>query len=135
MNLATRNSVDTTLRFTIAGLALASASIHSTLGGAMFTLNAIGFAVLAVALVAPIALAERARWLTRLAVAGYAAATAVGWALFGARYETGYVSFALDLAIVGLALFDSFVADGSPIAIARRMLRLGASILPHASGA
>ena len=135
MNAITRSRVDVVLRVGIAGLALANAYIHSTLGSTMFTLNAIGFFVLAVALVAPIAIADRARFLTRLAVAGYAAATATGWFLFGARYDMGYLSFAIDLTIVGLALADSFIADGSPLAIARRVVSIGARFAPHPAGA
>jgi hypothetical protein len=131
----TKTRADLALRVTVAALAVANGWIHSQLGGLMFTLNAIGFVVLAVALVAPVWPAPQVRFLTRLAVAGYAAATAVGWLLFGARYDMGYLSFALDLAIMTLVAVDSLVADGSPIAIAKKLVRIGSRFVPGAAGA
>ena len=135
MSTKAKVNVDIALRVAVAALAVVNGYIHSTLGGTMFTLNAVGFVVLAVALVAPISLAGQARWLTRLAVAGYAVATATGWYLFGARYDVGYISFALDLTIFALVAIDSFVADGSPVTIARRLVNLGARFVPGTAGA
>ena len=63
------NLIDAALRTAIVGLTLATASIHATLGGALFTLNAIGYVVLATAMVAPLVIASRSagscasRWL------------------------------------------------------------------------
>ena len=45
------------LRFGIVALALGTAYIHSTLGGLLFTLNAIGYATFAIAMIVPISLA------------------------------------------------------------------------------
>ncbi len=135
MNASRTFKADFALRGSVAALALVDGYIHSTLGGLMFTLNAAGFVVLAVALVAPIGLAGHVRWLTRLAVLGFAASTAVGWYLFGARYDTGYIATAIDLVIVALNAADSFLVDGSPVAIARRLVRLGARFVPGSSGA
>src|SRR3970282_888370 len=59
-------------------LTLATAFIHLTLGGPLwllFRMNAVGYAVLAVALVVPIGLADRFRWLIRLALLGFVAGT------------------------------------------------------------
>jgi len=131
----TRSRIDIALRVTVAALALANGWIHSQLGGLMFTLNAIGFVVLAVALIAPVWPAPQVRFLTRLAVAGYAAATATGWLLFGARYDMGYLSFALDIAIMVVVAADSLVADGSPITIAKKLVHLGSRFVPGAAGA
>jgi hypothetical protein len=47
----------------------------------------------------------------------------------------GYSSFALDLVIVAVAAIDSFVADGSPVTIAKRMARLGTTFVPGRAGA
>jgi hypothetical protein len=135
MNATTKGRVDVGLRVGVAALAVANGYIHSQLGGLMFTVNAIGFVVLAVALVAPVWPAPQVRWLTRLAVAGYAAATAAGWLMFGARYDMGYISFALDITILAVVAADSLIADGSPIAIARKLVRLGARLVPGAAGA
>ena len=65
----------------------APAYIHSTLGGLLFTLNAIGYAVAAVAMVIPLALAVRFRWIVRLGLIGYAMTTIVGWAIQGPYYS------------------------------------------------
>ena len=139
MNTVTKNRVDVALRLAVAGLAVANGYIHSQLGGLMFTLNAVGFVVLAAALLAPVWPAPQVRFLTRLAVAGYAVATASGWILFGARYDTGYISFALDLTIFALIAADSLAADGSPVTIAKKLVRLGVTVahrvVPGTAGA
>lgn len=66
---------DVVIRAAIVGLALATGYIHSTLGGLLFTLNAVGYAVAAIAMVIPLALAVRFRWFVRLGLIGYAATT------------------------------------------------------------
>lgn len=132
---ATRTRADVVLRVSAAALALANGWIHLQLGGLMFTLNAIGFAVLAVALVAPIAPAPQLRFLTSLALAAYAAATAMGWLVLGARYDMGYLSFVLDIVILVLAVTDLLLVNGSPIAIAKNLVRLGRRLVPGAAGA
>ena len=55
----------------IVGLTLATAYIHLTLGGLLFTLNALGYFTAAVAMVVPLALAVRFRWFVRLGLMGY----------------------------------------------------------------
>ena len=69
---------DVAIRAAIVGLALATGYIHSTLGGLLFTLNAVGYATAAVAMVIPLALAVRFRWFVRLGLVGYAATAIVG---------------------------------------------------------
>ena len=59
------------LRVAIVGLALSTAYIHSQLGGLLFTLNALGYLVAAVAMVIPLALAVRFRWVIRLGPVSY----------------------------------------------------------------
>jgi hypothetical protein len=54
------------LRFGIVALALGTAYIHSTLGGLLFTLNAVGYASFAIAMIVPISLAVQYRWLILL---------------------------------------------------------------------
>ncbi len=135
MNTSSKVKVDVVLRVAVAALALANGYIHSTLGGLQFTLNAIGFVVLAIALIAPVWPFGQVRWLTRLAVIGFAGTTAIGWYLFGARYNVGYLSVAIDLTIVALAAIDSYVAVGSPVQIARRIVRLGGRFVPGLAGA
>ena len=74
--------------------------IHSTLGGLLFTLNAIGYLTAAVAMVIPLALAVRFRWVVRLGLIGYAATTIVGWAIQGPYYTTAYIAKAIEVALI-----------------------------------
>ena len=108
-------------------LSLTTAVIHYTIGGfttfmgLMFYANAAGFAVLAAAFVAPIALARRLQWLTRLALIGFSAATAIGWVLFGARYDMGYLATGIEVLIVGVLLVDAYRVHGSPARVLRSL--------------
>ena len=67
----------------IVGLTLATAYIHSTLGGLLFTLNALGYLGLAALIVigaaAPTTLIERFSWFPRVALLGYTLMTIVGY--------------------------------------------------------
>lgn len=113
------------VRAAIVGLALGTAWIHWTLGGVLFTLNAIGYLVLAVAMVAPLAIMSRFRWLVRIGLAGYAASTIVGWAIQGPFYTTAYLAKAIEVALIVLVAIDFVRLDGNPIALIRRELRAG----------
>jgi len=115
------------LRAEIVALTLATAAIHASLGGTLFLLNAIGYAVLAVALVLPGPVA-RIRWLVRPALIGFAAMTIAGWLFFGARFDLAYLSKAIEVALIGLLLVDSWVVDGGPVAVARRLWRLATAV-------
>ena len=88
----TLRPADVAIRVAIVGLALATGYIHSTLGGLLFTLNAVGYVVAAIAMVIPLALAVRFRWAIRLGLMGYAATTIIGWALQGPYYSTAYLA-------------------------------------------
>jgi hypothetical protein len=114
--------VDLALRVVVVALALATGYIHSTLGGTLFTLNAIGYAVAAVAMVVPLGLAIRFRWLVRLGLIGYAATTIVGWYLTGPRYEVAYIAKAIEVALIAALAIDFARHDGNPIALIRRKL-------------
>ena len=114
---------DMVLRVAIVALALSTAYIHSTLGGLRFTLNATGYVALAIAMIAPIALAVRYRWLIRLALAGYAATTIVVWAVEGPYYSTAYVAKAIELALIALLVIDIARRDGNPVERPRREVR------------
>ena len=61
------------LRVAIVGLGFGTAYIHSTLGGLLFTLNALGYLVAALAMIVPLSLAVRFRWIVRAGLMGYAA--------------------------------------------------------------
>ncbi len=113
---------DVALRAVIVGLALATGYIHSTLGGLLFTLNAVGYAVAAVAVIVPLALAVRFRWVIRLGLIGYAATTIIGWALQGPYYQTAYIAKAIEVALIVLVAVDVARMDGNPITVVKREL-------------
>ena len=114
---------DIVLRVAIVALALSTAYIHLTLGGLRFTVNATGYVVLAAAMIAPIALAQRYRWLIRLALTGYAATTIVAWAIEGPYYTTAYVAKAIELALIALLVIDIARRDGNPMERLRHEVR------------
>ena len=93
-------------------LTLATAYIHSTLGGLLFTLNAMGYTVLAVALIVPIPLFARFRWGIRLALLAFVLATIGGWMMFGARYDVAYLSKAIEVVLIGFLLVSIYRFDG-----------------------
>ena len=113
------------LRVAIVGLALATAYIHSTLGGLLFTLNALGYVVAAVAMVIPLGIAIRFRWVVRLGLMGYAAATIVGWAIQGPYYSTAFIAKGIEVALIALIAIDFVRADGNPVAKVRSELASG----------
>ncbi len=115
------------LRFGIVALTLGTAYIHSTLGGLLFTLNATGYAVAAIAMIVPIGLAIRFRWVVRLGLMGYAATAIVMWAIQGPYYSTAYVAKAIEVALIFLLVVDFLRADGNPVAVVRREIALGLS--------
>lgn len=115
--------LDAALRAAIVGLTLATASIHATLGGLLFTFNAIGYVVLATAMVAPVPIASRLRPIVRLLLAGYAATTIVGWAIQGPFYATAYIAKAIELALIILLAIDFVRFDGNPVHVIGRAFR------------
>ncbi len=112
------------LRAAIVGATLVTAYIHSTLGGALFTLNAAGYLAFAVVMVVPLAPAIRFRWLVRAGLMGYAATTIIGWALQGPYYLTAYVAKADEVVLITLVALDFLRADGNPVTLVRRELGL-----------
>lgn len=113
---------DVVIRAAIVALALATGYIHSTLGGLLFTLNAVGYAVAAAAMIVPLALAVRFRWVVRLGLIGYAMTTILGWAIQGPYYETAYIAKAIEVALIVLVAIDFVRHDGNPITVVRREL-------------
>jgi plastocyanin len=120
-------ATDAVLRAAIVGLALGTASIHFTLGGLLFTLNAIGYLVGAVVMIVPLAIASRFRWAVRVGLVGYAASTFVAWMIQGPFYATAYLAKAIELALIVLLTVDFVRFDGNPIGVIRRELRAGVS--------
>jgi hypothetical protein len=116
-------AVDAILRAAIVALALGTANIHASLGGMLFTLNAVGYVVGATAMVAPLEIASRFRWVIRTALAGYAATTIAAWAVQGPFFTTAYIAKTIELSLIALLAIDFVRFDGNPIAMIRRAMR------------
>ena len=124
------------MRTAVIGLTLATAAIHFSLGGLLFLANAAGYTVLALAMVAPGPTA-RWRWLVRLALIGFTAATIGGWVAFGPRFGLAYFDKALEVGLIGVLLIEQWRSDGGPVGVYRRIRSLvsgvaGASLARNA---
>ena len=120
---------DIAVRAAIVALALATGYIHSTLGGLLFTLNAVGYAVAAIAIVVPLALAVRFRWVVRVGLMGYAATAILMWAIQGPYYQTAYIAKAIEVALIVVLAVDFARHDGNPVALVRRELAAFSSLV------
>jgi hypothetical protein len=116
-------ATDIVLTTTSVALALATAYIHSTLGGVLFTLNAIGYLAWALALVVPIAIVARHRWLVRIGLAAYAATTIAAWLLQPTYYSTAYLAKAIELALIAVLAVDFVRRDGNRVERVRDEVR------------
>ncbi|HLQ48559.1 MAG TPA: hypothetical protein VK233_06255 [Candidatus Dormibacteraeota bacterium] len=110
-------------RAVVVGFTLATAAIHTSLGGMMFLANAVGYTTLALAMVAPGPIGQ-IRWLVRLALMGFTAMTIGGWLLFGARFPLAYLDKAIEVALIAVLAFELWRTDGGPIGVARKAQRL-----------
>ena len=110
-------------RLVVVALTFATAAIHASLGGLLFTANAIGYTILAVAMIAPGPIGQ-VRWLVRIALMGFTAATIGGWVLFGTRFPLAYLDKMIEVALVGAVAVDLWRSDGGPIGVARQARRL-----------
>ena len=127
-------SSDVAVRAAIVGLTLATAYIHFTLGGLLFTLNAVGYAVAALAMIAPLALAVRFRWVVRIGLIGYAATAIVAWAIMGPYFTTAYIAKGIEIALIVLLAIDFARHDGNPVSVARRELGSFVALVTRRSG-
>jgi hypothetical protein len=113
-----RSAYGIVLTAAIVALTLSTAYIHSTLGGMLFTLNALGYVALAVAIVVAAAvtvpLVVRFGWLPRLALFLFALATILGWIVMGPRYDMAYLAKAIEVALLALLVIDVFRVYGGP---------------------
>jgi hypothetical protein len=123
---AGRTAVGTILTATIIGLTIATAYIHLTLGGVLFTLNGLGYLGLAVLFVigavAPIPLVDRFSWLARVSLAGYAALTIGAYLVMGPHFSLGWIAKAIELGIMGLVAVDVYRVYGGPVGLVRSAL-------------
>jgi hypothetical protein len=119
----------------IVGLTLATAYIHLSLGGLLFTLNGLGYVGLAglvvIGAAAPIALVERFSWFPRIALAGYAALTIGAYLVMGPYFTLGYIAKGIEAAIIVLVTVDVVRVYGSPLGLVRAGLASVAPLLPN----
>ena len=110
----------------VVALTLATAYIHLGLGGLLFTLNAIGYAAFALAMVVigtvSHPLVRRFDWLPRLGLLGYTLTTIVGYLVMGPYFSLGWVAKAIEVAILTLLIVDLRRAYGSPAGLVRAAL-------------
>jgi hypothetical protein len=111
--------VDVALRLAIVGLILGTAYIHSTLGGLLFTLNALGYLTAAVAIAIPLGIAIRFRWFVRIGLIAYATATIIGWAIQGPYFITAYIAKAIEVTLITLVAIDFVRMDGNPVNVVK----------------
>jgi hypothetical protein len=123
------SSADVALHFAIIGLTIATAVIHARLGGLLFLANAAGYATLALAMVAPLPVARRYRWLVRFALLGFTSATIAGWLAFGARFQLAYLDKGIEALLVGCLVAEAYRLEGSPFEAVRRLVRLARSAI------
>ena len=107
-------------------LTLSTAYIHLSLGGPLFTLNAVGYAALAVAWIAIATLTHpivrRFDWMPRVGLAGYVALTIVAYLVIGPYFTLGWVAKAIEVAILILLAVDLRIAFGTPAGLIRAAL-------------
>jgi hypothetical protein len=98
----------------IVELTLATAYLHLSLGGLLFTLNAIGYLGLATAYAATeaVPLLRRYRWLPPIGLAGYTALTIGAYLVVGPYFDLGWITKAIEVAIVGAVIVDVLSAYG-----------------------
>ena len=97
-------------------LTLTTAYIHLSLGGMLFTLNAIGYAVLGALLAAaaiPHPLISRFSWLPRVGLAAFTAVTIGAYLVIGPYFILGWVAKAVEVAILTLLAADVVRVYGS----------------------
>lgn len=117
----------------IIGLTLTTAVIHASLGGPLFTLNAMGYAGFAVLMVLP-GRVSAIRWLIRLALLAFTTATIGGWILFGARFGLAYVDKGVEVVLVLALAVDIGLEDGGPTGIVHRARALAGSAVARIGG-
>jgi hypothetical protein len=121
------------IRATVVALTLLTAAIHASLGGLMFMANAAGYATLALAMVLPGPIGQ-IRWLVRLALLGFTAATIGGWVLFGTRFPLAYFDKAVELGLVAMVSLELWRSDGGPVGVIRQARGLMARLAGPRAG-
>jgi len=106
------------LALVIIELTAATADIHFSLGGQLFTLNGFGYVALgaayAIGALVPLTIVQRFAWLPRLGLAAYTLVTIGAYLVIGQYFTLGWIAKGIEVAIVGLLLADLVFVYGSP---------------------
>jgi hypothetical protein len=110
-------TINSTPRILLTGvileLTLATAFIHSSLGGTLFLLNAVGYLALGVAYlgaaILPIEIFRRFSWLPRVGLAAFASVTIIAYLVIGPHFTLGWVTKGIEAAIVMLVIADLLI--------------------------
>ena len=128
-------SVGAMLTVAIIGLTLATAYIHLTLGGMLFTLNGLGYVALAglvaIGAVFSTGLVKRFSWFPRLALMGYTGITIVGYLVMGPYFSLGFIAKGIEAALIVLLVVDVLRVYGSPMGFVRSAVESVAPVLPE----
>jgi hypothetical protein len=108
-------------------LTTVTAMVHLSLGGILFTLNALGYAGLAGLIVIGYwgtnPLIVRFNWFPRLALMGYAATTIVGYLIIGPYSTLGWFTKAVEVILIALLAVDTLRAYGGVGGTIRKIRR------------
>ena len=110
-------TINSTPRILLTGvileLTLATAFIHSSLGGTLFLLNAAGYLALGVAYlgaaILPMEIVRRFSWLPRVGLAAFASVTIIAYLVIGPHFTLGWVTKGIEVAIVMLVIADLLI--------------------------
>jgi hypothetical protein len=118
----------------IVGLTAATAYIHLTLGGVLFTLNGLGYVGLAGLIVigaaVPNPMVQRFSWFPRVALMGYAMTTIAGYLVMGPYFTLGWIAKGIEVALIALVAVDILRVYGSPMGLFNAAMDSVAEFLP-----
>ncbi len=107
---STSTSTNVALRAGIVALTIIAALVHLSLSfpDPVFILNGLGYLALLAALYLPIPQVAHYRNLARWVLIGYTALTLVLWFAIGLRTPVGYITAAVEAALILLLLLEAY---------------------------
>ncbi len=113
-------------------LTLTTAYVHLTLGGMVFTLNALGYLGFSLLMIigasVPHPIVVRFAWLPGVGLGAYAAMTIVAYLIVGPHFALGWITKGVELALIGVVAADLIHAFGSARGVVRAV---AASLQPE----
>lgn len=125
-SISRRSPIGIVLTVAIVGLTLTTAYIHLGLGGLLFTLNGLGYlglaALVVIGAVFDHPVVRRFAWLPPVALAGFTAATIVGYLVIGPYFALGWITKGVELALIAVLAVDLVRVHGSLAGLVRTAL-------------